>query len=77
MFVNVQFPPEIGYRGSTNRWFLDEGEGWTIGQLCEDICYAARIVGYHLELNGNPLVPDALATDVLSDEDTIDVVLDP
>ena len=48
MFVTVQFPVEAAYQ-STDRWFLDPADDWTVAQLMADVLYSARLTGYHLE----------------------------
>ena len=63
----------IPYAGTTS-WYLDPGDRWSVAALCADVCYAARVSGYKLTLGGQALDPGALACEVLTDGDTVDLV---
>ena len=72
MDLLVTFPPAVGYQG-TPQWFLEDNSGWTVAELCADICYAARIDGHTILIDGEQAKPGSLAVDVCRDGSHIEV----
>jgi len=70
VIVTVQLPEGVRYH--TDKWYLDPVDGWTVTDLCEEICAEVSIAGdWEVLLDAVPLTPSSLCVDVLSPGDVI------
>ncbi len=76
MFLTVRFPLTVRQYQSTDQWFIDPRDGWTIADLTADLNFSGRVTAYHIERDAVTLDVGALVTTALSDGNTIDLVED-
>ena len=73
--MSVSFPPEA--TPVTDRWYLDPVEDWTVLELLVQMCDEVLLPdpsNWKLQLGGLDLAGSAKVFEVLSPEDTVNLV---